>query len=83
MSGLKTPRGRGFSMRDVAVETSLCLRTVKTLIASGDLVAYRVGKRVIVWERDLEAWRESLPVITPRRAKTIAAESGPDAAGVA
>lgn len=48
--------GRGYSISNVAARTSLSRRTIEYALASGELVGYRKGRRVVVFERDLVRW---------------------------
>ena len=52
---LGTERGFPLSVQEVARQTGLSIPTVRRKIASGELTAYKLGSRVIVFERDLNA----------------------------
>ncbi len=43
-----------------AVELStFCDRTLRSAISDGELMAYRRGRRIVIWEHDLLAWLRS------------------------
>ncbi|MBN7300444.1 helix-turn-helix domain-containing protein [Mycobacteroides abscessus subsp. bolletii] len=48
--------GRGYSISKVAAHTSLSRRTIEYALAKGELVGYRKGRRVVIFERDLTRW---------------------------
>ncbi|OHU53438.1 hypothetical protein BKG81_06460 [Mycobacteroides chelonae] len=59
--------GRGYSISNVAVRTSLSRRTIEYSLAKGELVGYRKGRRVVVFERDLIRWLGSFEKVKVTR----------------
>jgi excisionase family DNA binding protein len=50
-----------YSRREVAELTSLSFETVRRAINRGDLPAKKVGRRVLVLAKDLDAWLDAQP----------------------
>ncbi len=59
--------GRGYSISNVAARTSLSRRTIEYALARNELVGYRKGRRVVVFERDLVRWLRSFERATVTR----------------
>jgi excisionase family DNA binding protein len=51
----------GLSVRETAVITGLGRSTIYEALASGRLLARKLGRRTVILESDLRAWLESLP----------------------
>lgn len=62
--------GRGYSISNVAARTSLSRRTIEYALARGELVGYRKGRRVVVFERDLTRWLLSFEPTTVTASST-------------
>jgi len=48
---------------EAAEIAGVSVRKIRYLVASGELVARRCGSRVLIAERDLEEWLDSLPYV--------------------
>jgi excisionase family DNA binding protein len=53
-------RGRGMSQQQAADYVGCSLRKIEYATASGELTAYRLGRRVVVFQRDLDDFLDSL-----------------------
>lgn len=49
--------------KDAAEIAGVSVRKIRYLVASGELVARRCGSRVLIAERDLDEWLDSLPLV--------------------
>lgn len=61
MNGPTPERKLSYTAKQVAQMTGLSRSTIYELIASGDLQAVQVGRRVLVRAESLEAWFSRLP----------------------
>ncbi|TDZ77381.1 hypothetical protein DE4585_04775 [Mycobacteroides salmoniphilum] len=71
--------GRGYSISNVAAHTSLSRRTIEYALAKGELVGYRKGRRVVIFQRDLTRWQLlhfEPTTVTVSSTDTSAAEAG-------
>jgi excisionase family DNA binding protein len=56
-----TPAPEGVSVKDASAKYSLSPKTIRNLIASGHLPAYRIGRNIRVQRADLDALAERIP----------------------
>lgn len=63
------PERKLYTVIEVAGMLGVTDRKVWNLIYGGDLVARKLGRRVLVRPEDLDAYVESLPTLTPKTAK--------------
>jgi hypothetical protein len=57
----------GFSIGRFSERNGICERTAYNEIASGRLIARKVGRRTLITLEDETAWRRALPVKQPAR----------------
>lgn len=61
-------RRRGY--KEAAEMAGVSLRKMRYLVESGEILARRCGSRVLIAERDLEEWLNSLPLVVDTEAET-------------
>lgn len=49
--------------KEAAEIAGVSVRKMRYLVESGDILARRCGSRVLIAERDLEEWLDSLPLV--------------------
>lgn len=63
---------RRMGYKEAAEMAGVSLRKMRYLVESGEILARRCGSRVLIAERDLEAWLDSLPLVVDTEAETAA-----------
>jgi excisionase family DNA binding protein len=66
---IKVENQVALSINEVAIRAGLSINTVRKHIASGDLTARRVGKRVLVTVPDVLRWLDGQP--SARKAEAV------------
>lgn len=54
---------RRMGYREAAEIAGVSVRKMRYLVESGEILARRCGSRVLIAERDLEAWLDALPLV--------------------
>ncbi|OBK09594.1 hypothetical protein A5637_29195 [Mycolicibacterium fortuitum] len=54
---------RRMGYKEAAEIAGVSIRKMRYLVESGEILARRCGSRVLIAERDLEAWLDSLPLV--------------------
>ncbi|ALM19074.1 DNA-binding protein [Mycobacteroides abscessus] len=63
---------RRMGYKEAAEIAGVSLRKMRYLVESGEILARRCGSRVLIAERDLEEWLNSLPLVVDTEADTEA-----------
>ncbi|ABK67363.1 helix-turn-helix domain-containing protein [Mycobacterium avium] len=58
--------------KEAAEIAGVSIRKMRYLVESGEILARRCGSRVLIAERDLEAWLDSLPLVVDTGAEAEA-----------
>ncbi|SII74986.1 Uncharacterised protein [Mycobacteroides abscessus subsp. abscessus] len=59
--------GGVLSLAQAVERSTFSDRTLRSAISDGELVAYRRGRRIIIWERDLIRWLRGFDKVTVTR----------------